>query len=118
MKNRRLYEALVLSVELWEWLRDNPDEDKETWPGWDEDQPGCYQGEEIYSLCFLCDIFMHTTEEKGECPLYLGYSCTNGWHPFSRYMRAMERVDPVTQRREANKIVTIMKQALKEVDND
>lgn len=42
-------EALQKSVELWDWLADNPGAQKEDWPGWKK-----YRRPGEFRFCFAC----------------------------------------------------------------
>lgn len=69
--------AIKLTLELWQWLYDNPDKGKSDWPEWE------YNGGQYECLptdCFCCEwVFRVTKTTCSACPLspLWGISCTD-----------------------------------------
>ena len=61
---------------MWNWLADNPDKNKEDWPGWEMNYDDLFSGGE-QNFCFLCGYVSNTPEgECFNCPLDWGVSET------------------------------------------
>ena len=52
---------------LWNWLSNNPEEDKINWPGW-KHNGGVYS--KVANYCFACEYAKHANRiECDECPV-------------------------------------------------
>jgi hypothetical protein len=59
---------------LWNWLANNPDKDKDDWPGWKTMES---LGISIpFASCFLCEMF--PLDDCTDCPLAFCVSPTRG----------------------------------------
>jgi len=71
-------EAIRLHRELWRWLVENPDKEKENWPGWEQvanSYPQIMESASIKTLhCFAC----YMTQDCDKCLLvWPGLDCSN-----------------------------------------
>ncbi len=78
--------------DLWDWLAQNPQAEKEDWPDWEEKFYG-YDYEELddYSHCFLC---MFAQEDCGGCPVeWPGRNCGTNLIAKSPYIQWQDAHD-------------------------
>lgn len=77
--------ALLLSEELWGFLKQSNQYDKKDWPKWTKIRGGefYYKRDHILFGCFLCEKFFDPENNCVGCPLqWNGYNCSNVYHPF------------------------------------
>ena len=86
--------VLELTLELWQWLYDNPNKRKENWPGW-EGNGGSYYSE---TKCFACSYTFAQKDGDGcnLCPLLPLWpdGCTaSSQSPYMQWVMAKSRKD-------------------------
>ena len=89
---------------MWDWLAKNPMEDKDDWPGW-EDNGGTY--EFILSNCFMCGITVKLRKFLASdnkvlrchfCPLNWGrVSCEDTGTPYRWYVNSRHRLSELSR---------------------
>ena len=100
-------QALEICIELWTWLRDNPDKEKYEWPSWEK-----YGA--MVSECPLCE-YIGIRECSKCCPIYwrrkpnLSNHCTRYDSPYDKWC-ATESLR--SKRFYAGKIVKLAEEAL------
>ena len=87
--------ALLIAIELWEWIVDNPGEEKDTWPGWAG----------YGTMLFACPLCEYQDQEGGvghkvcpECPYFIkfGRCCRAGrirdTRAFEKWLRTVMKL--------------------------
>ena len=102
-KVETLRQYVMAHRRLWDWLAKNPMEDKDDWPGW-EDNGGTYETE--YCYCFMCGITVKLRKLLSSdkvircrfCPLnWGGVSCEDTSTPYWRYDSSKFRLDNLSR---------------------
>lgn len=86
-------EAIRLHRELWGWLAENPEAEKEDWPGWKKDY-GFDIGEQDYCFCCAYVEQKNVVSPCRYCPLKWGKDgvyCSVYVVPWERTHRLAER---------------------------
>jgi len=103
--------ALEICRDMWDWLADNPEREKEDWPGW----------EEVGRMLDNCPCCEYTCQQVGDfcdhCPLYYYWpenDCGSDNSPFRRWLGSNLHYRSMYARRIAN----YARKALKELDKN
>ena len=95
-------------IELWTWLAETGERDKENWPGW-KLNGGVYSGKKCH--CFACDCAVWVDIRCNLCPVVWGTSsvifpCCGDDSPYAEWENTNEE-ETETRKRLASKIATM-----------
>jgi hypothetical protein len=90
-------------IALWQWLYDNPERSKGSWPGWEVN--GGEHGA-CHNDCFACELCWSNHESCEKCPL--SFRCHDDGSPYKEW-------DAASTRRTRKKYAAIIRDAWREI---